>query len=653
MKKIAALFLSAVLLTGCNFSAKTKKELDADGAYFTYPAENVTAFDVSPDGTLYTAEGERESLICSYDLAGSRNELASVDAKTEAVACFDDKLYYALPTDNGTGLFSIDTETLQSEQLCEIVGLYNANNLEIDGGCAYILGRDASRINVHGAYYDEFGMYEYNGERLYKVDLGNGNITASGIEFPQAFSVLDGSVLVYAADENGFYFTGFNGEEKSSNDLGSITSMELYDKDKFIFSSNKIIFKLNSGTADHDDGMAEILENVLVTKGNDIRFEGGFGFIRNLYGHEEGSGVIERFKISDYIKPNNKIRFISSEYSFDEPFGCGYVIEQRELDSENFALTILSQDAGYDMCIINSAQDYSANIRSKGSFYPLNDVEGVAEYLDSCFPYVKEAAHTDSGEIWMLPVLLNAGAVYYDPKNCNAADVTLTENMLYKDFIGQCKKAAESDFSDGYSVHCYQLTQNMLLNYLSKNTSFNTEIFRSFAEFSKENANISNFPAYMPIACSAENDLLSGSGSGKFLFGYSFGSRRQTDFAELGLLRACSAPKLENNAKNAVTCAFITVNPSSSNLEAALDYIGSLAKYLSAQRNSLILSDKSLYSDTDYMRDLYNIYENGQICFNVSSEIIFDDYIGFCSGELDLDSLISEADRKYAAYLNE
>lgn len=654
MKKLASLFLiCTITLTGCNAAGEAQKEFEADGAYFSYPAENVTAFDISSDGTLYTAEGEKESIICSYDLSGARSEIADIGENTEALACFDNNLCYAIPTDNGTELLCMDIKTGQSERLCEIEGLYNVNNLEITNGSAYILGRDASRINVKGTYFDEFGMYEYTGERMYKVSLGNGEITAGSVEFPQAFSALDGDVLVYAADEDGFYFTDFDNEKKSYNDLGSITAMELYDKDKFIFSSDKIIFKLNSASADSSDGIAEITENVIVSKGNDVRFEGGFGFVRNLYGHETEDGVIERFKTSDYIKPNNKIRFISAEYSFDEPFGCGYVIEQRELDSESFALTVLSQDSGYDMCIINSAQDYSANIRSKGSFYPLNDVEGVAEYLENCFPYVKDTAYTEDGDIWMLPVLLNAGSVYYSSENCSAAGVSITDDMLYEDFINQCKKASESDFSDGYSAHCYQLTQNMLLNYLSANTSFNTELFRSFAEFSKENANISSFPSYMPISCNAENELFSGKGAGGFLFGYCFGSSRQLDFAELDFLRARPIPQLEGISKNAVTCAFITVNPSSSNLEAALDYIGSLAKHLSTQKNSLILSDKSLYSDTDYMRDLYGIYENGQICFNVSSEIIFDDYIEYCSGRLDLDSLILEADRKYAAYLNE
>lgn len=79
------------------------------------------------------------------------------------------------------------------------------------------------------------------------------------------------------------------------------------------------------------------------------------------------------------------------------------MIESKKLSAEEFSLTVMSQDKNYDVCMINSSQDYSANIKSKGSFYPLNDVPGVAEYLDKCFPYVKEAAYTESGKYGCCP----------------------------------------------------------------------------------------------------------------------------------------------------------------------------------------------------------------------------------------------------------
>ena len=117
-------------------------------------------------------------------------------------------------------------------------------------------------------------------------------------------------------------------------------------------------------------------------------------------------------------------------------------------------------------------------------------------------------------------------------------------------------------------------------------------------------------------------------------------------------MRAVAAPSVEPGGKTPVTCAFITVNPASDRLDSALDYISSLAGYLSEKENSLMLADKSTYTD-GFMSDLYGIYENGELCFNVSSEIVFDDYISYCSGNIALDELVSESDRKLSAYLNE
>lgn len=654
VKKFSALIAFATLSTSCATNTKTTFLLDADSEYYTYSADNITAFDISPDGILYAGEETDKNIICSYDLSGDKNELCEISQKTDALAYNDGELYYTQATDSGTDIYRLSMQKNTIERFCTLLGFYSVKNLQISNNCAYILGLDDSRSDVKGVYQDEFGTYSYNGEKLLKISLDDGEIIDSKVEFPQAFSVFEDEVVVYAADESGFYLTNFAGDSKNYNDLGNITALEMYEQDKFIFYSDSMIFKLSSGTLRHEDGIAEALEKVILLNGNDIRYEGGFVFIYNRYG-QFNNGYIERFKASDYIKSNNKIKFISAEYSFDDPFGCGYVIEKSELDNESFALTILSQDTNYDMCIINSEQDYAANIRNKGSFYPLNEIEGVKAYLDKCFPYVKEAAMTEEGEIWMLPVLLNAGVVYFNSDNCMTAGISLSNEMLFNDFVVQCKKAEKSEYNYGYSVHCYQLTQNMLFDYLTRYSDFDTTVFRDFAVFTKENANISNFPSYMPTSNPAEDNFFYGDGNGAsyFLFGYNRDSNWQRNYAELSFLNAYPAPKLEQGEKNAVTCVFITVNPNSSNLEATLEYISSLSKYLAEQYDSLMLTDKALYSETEYMSDLYRIYENGEIYFNISSEIIFDDYIKYCSDEITLNELISEANRKYTAYLNE
>lgn len=652
MKRTALIISAAMFLTGCSAGNTVVQELPADTPFYTYPAENPEAFDVSPDGIVYTIEGGNSDLLCSYTLSGERSEIAELPQRTDSIAFSDGKIYYTQTVDNGTEICSLDISAANSERLCVLSGFWNVKSFDIAGENAYILGSDDTRSGVQGKFSDQFGTYSYNGEMLYRISLENGEAAASPVGFPQAFCADENGAIVYAADADGYYFTDFDGSLKQYNDIGNLTALEKCG-DRLMFYSDKKIFKLCSGSEDPEDGIAEALENVIMLAGNDLRYCGGYGFILNRYGEFNGSRL-ERFHASDYIKQNSRIRFISAEYSFDEPFGCGYVIEQKKLSAEEFSLTVMSQDKNYDICMINSSQDYSANIKSKGSFYPLNDVPGVAEYLEKCFPYIKDAAYTENGEIWMLPVVLDAGIVYYYPENCSAAGVELSDGMAYSSFIEQCMTAYNSDCRDGFSVHCYQLTQQLLFDYMTKYDRFDTPVFRSFAEFAKDSMNISTFPEYLPIANAAENNLIYGAGNGRdyLLFGFSRESSWQKNYASSDFMRAVSAPSVEPGGKNPVTCAFITVNPASDQLDSALDYLSSLAEYLSAQENSLMLADKSTYTD-GFMTDLYGIYENGELCFNISSEIAFDDYISYCAGNITLDELVSESDRKLSAYLNE
>ena len=53
------------------------------------------------------------------------------------------------------------------------------------------------------------------------------------------------------------------------------------------------------------------------------------------------------------------------------------------------------------------------------------------------------------------------------------------------------------------------------------------------------------------------------------------------------------------------------------------------------------------------LESLYSLYENAQIGFNVSEEICFEPYVKYHSGQLTLDQMITEADRRLSAYLNE
>ena len=74
---------------------------------------------------------------------------------------------------------------------------------------------------------------------------------------------------------------------------------------------------------------------------------------------------------------------------------------------------------------------------------------------------------------------------------------------------------------------------------------------------------------------------------------------------------------------------------------------------MSSERNSCMLADQSTYENTAFARDIYSIYQNGEIFFQIPSEIYAEDFERYCGGEITLDEFIIEADRKLSAYLNE
>ena len=88
-------------------------------------------------------------------------------------------------------------------------------------------------------------------------------------------------------------------------------------------------------------------------------------------------------------------------------------------------------------------------------------------------------------------------------------------------------------------------------------------------------------------------------------------------------------------------------------LSETLVFIENIVNTMSSVRNSCMLADQSTYEDTAFARDLYSIYQNGEICFQIPTEIYAEDFERYCADEITLDKFIAEADRKLSAYLNE
>ncbi len=334
-------------------------------------------------------------------------------------------------------------------------------------------------------------------------------------------------------------------------------------------------------------------------------------------------------------------------YAFPAPFGCGYKVEMQYPEDEEMALRVLSQDNDYDLCYLSSRSSISVNIRDKGSFYPLNDVKGVSEYLDKCFPYLKDAAVNQYGDIWMIPVSMDMLTLFYNEQN--SGDLSQLDLAEYIGYVGSMN---DRGLQEKYGNSAYILTEALFMQYLLYNNSFDTPEFRQAAELLKTAMNHTDGRYINPFGSDAAVlELMSGK-TDNFYSNMSL-YRQFMRYMSTPGLKAVRPPCVIPSDKSMANLIFMCVNPASKNLEAATDYISSLVQYIQTQQNTCLLADKSTYSDTDTAMSMYSVAENAEVGFAYPVEIYWGAFEDYLSGGITLDEFIAEADRKLSAYLNE
>lgn len=657
-KKMMPMLLTvAFFLSGCNKTDFIKQNFNEEkflhamnGAsnQFSYDVvEYIRDYDIGDDGTLYALQGfpeadgnVRTELHC-YSPDGSETEdLGEINAST--VLWDDGKLYLTIGLD---GVYSLNIYDPERGELTKLADTeIQPQNIVLIGDTIYYTGITEERLGMRELIGSK--DFEYDGTLLYSYKPGEKTAKPVDVEYPVAISeTVSGELCVYAADENGLYFMIGTEGKKIYNDLGRINSFGFVNENNLVFCSDLNPISLNMGRIDSNSIYSELVENAAASR---IKVRSVYVYYVNSFTQR-----LERINCSVFDKQNEIIRFLSPEYTFNKPFSIGYMTDYQELDNESFSLAVLSRDSSFDIFMINSYDGFSSNIRDKGSFYALNEVPNVREYLDKCFPYLKEAATDTEGNVWMLPISINLPVIVYNKETCTAAEFDFSGELSIDEFISLCESAYHSDYKNGYDVQPYQLTHNLFTQYMAVHNSFDTPELRKFAAFAKEKINLSQFPSYLPTMNAAMNNLHMPETEKAFLFSYLSDTDRVEWLSGFESFDFCAVPGITENAKPVATCAFITVNPSSSNLDAALNYVSDLAEYLGERENSFMLSEQSAYTANRGIESVYDIVSVAEIGFNISDEIYFEPYLKYLSGGLTLDEFVSEADRRLSAYLNE
>ena len=93
------------------------------------------------------------------------------------------------------------------------------------------------------------------------------------------------------------------------------------------------------------------MPNAAIFDAAGIRLRDGYIYYINQYYYAENCNKIERIRQSDYAKNNIPVKLLATEWFSYIPFGCGRSVIESRLSKEEFALTVLSLDRGYDACV--------------------------------------------------------------------------------------------------------------------------------------------------------------------------------------------------------------------------------------------------------------------------------------------------------------
>ncbi|MBD5104644.1 MAG: hypothetical protein HDT47_07245 [Ruminococcaceae bacterium] len=687
--RITALAIAlSIAICGCNYGEAngvlketnsvnketngTVKELNAEAAEKYEIGTSNPCFDYDEEGNLYAMTVEDSGEVMEYPnglevpifhtilsvISPNGEKIGQYvfdeEVSSHTLECCGDAVYYIVRCfidDIEVTALKKYTFGESSWELIHCFGEFEyVESTALIDNVLYILGTDSSNKDGEG-YSDD--SYRNSGEIVAAYDLTNDKVTAlfnkgalKMSETPQ------GTLMIYAHDNDGYFFIEYdpNGgfSEKQYKDLDMLNGFAVCGEDRYIYSN---VYTAAAIASFKDEGKADIAVEGYIFGDVKVSSAGKMCYTYSDYS-EDSLDILNSYLVNMDISSalkidlSDKLTMISAEFVYETPPSLGFSMTHDTVNYDSFALTVLSQDPQYDMYIASSRSTFAENIKSKGSFYPLNDVEGVREYIDSCIPCLKEAAVNDDGDIWMIPVDIKIPYLAYSEKMCGDISGMTAEELI--SLINNMYSDKEKADTLG-NFNAYFISELMLSNYLFGSTDFDTEKFRYIAKIVKEDI----FPSGAfdsELSSALQKAYSTGDYSGISLnLGYH--ESDHTFFSASGA-RVTELPMLTNNPVPA-TCVFVCVNPTSRNLGQALEYISALAEYFNGSDNCLMRENSRKYSKSSYYQDLKEVYKNAEVRFSYSNEILLSDFYGYAEGNISLDDFIKEANRKLSAYLNE
>lgn len=643
-----------LLLSGCTGTApasdmsgyETFSEEYPSYFEYAYKADARAGFAVANDGRVVVAlrqDGKSSCELIEYSMNGESRKIGEYSGMPESMAFMGDDLYIlrvkwnTKGSSEGIQIFKVNAETGENELFAD---------LDMPLSFGYGMSGNENELYIIGETTDSSGTgqnYTSSGQlNIFRVF--DGAYEKLAIDSPTAVCAKKTGGAIIAASE-GFqsyivqYKDGeFSDKQYVENLTGSINGLTDIDDEHVIFTASTNSFDSTLCASDINNMYkAELIAGARVAGGS-IFSAGGYCFFTPGVDIKEDTGeyAVVRIRFSDYYKYNNPINYICSPDSGTTPFGCGYVLNEMHPTNEEAALKILSMDKDYDICYLSTGDDISYQIKKKGSFYPLNEIEGVQEYLDKCFPSIKEAFTDENGDIWALPIHAKTRFVFSNIGETDFSQMNMTEFIDYIDGLSD-------EETERVNIFNKDLIEDVLAEYIITHDSFDTPEFRSFAEKLKSSERLNSATNMGLFPTGVNVDYLV--------------SLRQSDMlVAIGNKegRVFGIPRIGSEASLMQDVTFMSINPNSEHLQDAINYITEVVKYQSENAETFVFREETgKYSESPVIKPLLKLCSETELYFTYPSELYLDDFNKYLAGEISLDSFITEADRKVKVYINE
>lgn len=626
----------------------------------TYDEQGINTYTVDRDGTLYTAAfdiipNETYGEVEAYTTLTQFNMDNSVAASKQfseygnflQIAADQGKVYFTVHKydvgDVFCSLHCYDMQTDTDELLYDFKGFAEVKNMIVSGDRIYVLLQKLPDDHT-GSVAQERNEYESKGEQIICYSLTDQKAYELGISNPINMTLGDAGNLIVNSyiESKGYCLLRYNQEKDTASVIASDTKGK-FDSFAVCNQETSVIYSYSVNTRglvlSDMTAIEEEAELYLDVSGMESSIYYANGFIYCI----SKSGKPIRFPLDKVQKTNQCIRYISPGYQLSAPYGCGYHMERKELAEDMFYLKVLAMDPDYDLCLIDSGNSNSYNIKKNGVFYPLNDVPVVKEYLEECFAYVKDAATDEDGNVWMLPIAVDI-PTYLVNETCIKSKLPSFHNdMTYEEFF-----AAMKEMDAGKEELAFYNSMTLYLSFFHQISASESGI----ASQAQKNVltlfqkNHTLLPEYLSTSLDLNKEFLFSYGKEQAIY-----ETRLSGIKDQEALRFYSLPKIHPEDKNTGTCLFLAVNPNSDRINETLSYIQDWIAYTMNQKKRPFYMKQEFQDSAS--QSLYQIYEQGEIAFQYRDDLYWDQSEEMLNENIDIDAYLKDMNRKVEMYLKE